>query len=72
MSDHDQHAPARAPMLSRAAWVRILPFLVYLVFIVIADVLERVGVPAPALRWLYPVKIAAVIVTLVICWRHYH
>lgn len=76
MSDTDQQSPAQAgpanaPMLSRAAWVRILPFLVYLLFILIADVLERLGVPAAALRWLYPVKIFAVLVTLVICWREY-
>ncbi len=76
MSDTDQQSPvkagpANAPMLSRAAWVRILPFLVYLLFILIADVLERVGVSAAALRWLYPVKIFAVLVTLLICWREY-
>ncbi len=62
---------ANAPMLSRAAWARILPFLVYLLFIVIADLLGRLGVSDPALRWLYPLKIFAVVVTLVICWRHY-
>ncbi len=76
MSDTEQQfpieaVPANAPMLSRAAWVRILPFLVYLLFILVADVLERVGVSAAALRWLYPVKIVAVLVTLVICWREY-
>jgi CAAX prenyl protease-like protein len=76
MPDQDQQPPvqanpAHAPMLSRAAWVRILPFLVYLLFIVAADLLERLGVSAPALRWLYPVKIFAVVVTLVICWGHY-
>ncbi len=76
MSDQDQQAPvqapaAPAPMLSRAAWVRILPFLIYMGFIVVADLLERAGVSASALRWLYPVKIFAVSVTLVICWGHY-
>jgi CAAX prenyl protease-like protein len=60
-----------APMLSRAAWVRILPFLVYLLFIAAADLLGRLGVSEPALRWLYPVKIFAVLVTLVICYREY-
>jgi CAAX prenyl protease-like protein len=58
-------------MLSRAAWVRILPFLVYLLFIAAADLLGRLGVSEPALRWLYPVKIFAVLVTLVICYREY-
>src|SRR4051812_11018370 len=60
-----------APMLSRAAWVRILPFLVYLFFIVVVDLLGRAGVPAAQLRWLYAVKIFAVLVTLLINWRHY-
>lgn len=58
-------------MLSGAAWARIAPFLVYLLFIVIADLLARWGMSAAALRYLYPVKIFAVVVTLVICWRHY-
>ena len=61
----------KPPMLSHAAWVRIFPFLVYLVFIVAADLLGRLGLSAADLRWLYPVKIFAVIVTLVIFWRHY-
>ena len=76
MSDNDKQSPvqastATAPMLSRAAWVRILPFLTYLFFILAADVLGRLGVSASALRWLYPVKIFSVVVTLVICWGHY-
>lgn len=62
---------ANAPMLNHAAWARILPFLVYLSFIAIVDVLERLGVPAEQLRWLYAVKIFAVVVTLLMCWRHY-
>ena len=76
MSENDkqspiQASPANAPMLSRAAWVRIFPFLIYILFIAIADVLGRLGVSEPAMRWLYPVKIFAVVVTLVICYRHY-
>lgn len=76
MSENDKQSPiqassATAPMLSRAAWARILPFLVYLLFILVADVLGRLGVSEPALRWLYPVKIFAVVVTLVMCWHHY-
>lgn len=79
MSDNDKQSlieagttsAANAPMLSRAAWAHILPFLVYLLFIAIADLLERAGVSASALRWLYPVKIVAVVVTLVIGYRHY-
>ena len=72
----EQSTPAsgaglKPPMLSHAAWVRILPFLVYLIFIVVADLLERLGLSAAALRWLYPVKIFAVMMTLRIFWRHY-
>ena len=76
MSDNDKRSPgqarlANAPMLSGAAWARILPFLVYLFFIVAVDVLDRFGVSAHALRWMYPLKIFAVVVTLVICWPRY-
>jgi CAAX prenyl protease-like protein len=62
---------ADAPMFTHAAWVRILPFAAYLFFIVAGDVLERLGVPAEALRWLYPVKIAAVALLLALFWRQY-
>lgn len=58
-------------MLSHAAWVRLLPFLVYLGFLLIAELLERAGLPAQQLRWLYAVKTAAVVATLVLFWRHY-
>jgi CAAX prenyl protease-like protein len=69
MANPDQ--AASPPMLKHAAWVRVLPFLVYLGFLLIADVLERIGVPAPQLRWLYPVKSLAVVATLALYWRHY-
>jgi CAAX prenyl protease-like protein len=68
MSDRDQPS---APMLSPAAWVRVLPFLVYLLFILVVDLLGRFGVPAAQLRWIYGLKIFAVAVTLLMCWRHY-
>ena len=77
MSDRDEQSNYRAPgaasppLLSRAAWARILPFLVYMLFIVVADVLGRFGVDAQQLRWLYGVKIFAVVLTLLIFWRHY-
>jgi CAAX prenyl protease-like protein len=76
MSDRDPPSAipdpaASAPMLNHAAWMRILPFLVYLLFIVVNDVLGRCGVPAASLRWLYAVKIVAVSATLLMCWRHY-
>src|SRR5438045_809102 len=63
--------PADAPAFSPAAWVRILPFSAYLFFIVAGELLARLGVSAAALRWLYPVKIAAVALLLALFWRHY-
>jgi CAAX prenyl protease-like protein len=68
-------APAAAiaggPMLSRAAWARILPFAAYVCFIVIADLLERLGFAAAELRWLYAVKIGVVTLLLAYFWREY-
>jgi CAAX prenyl protease-like protein len=58
-------------MFGRAGWARILPFLTYLLFIVIADLLARLGWNAQDLRWLYAVKIGAVMLMLVIFWRDY-
>jgi CAAX prenyl protease-like protein len=79
MTEHDDRIappaaaalPADAPMFSHAAWVRILPFAAYLFFIVAGDVLERLGAGADVLRWLYPVKIAAVVLLLALFWRQY-
>jgi CAAX prenyl protease-like protein len=58
-------------MFNRAAWLRILPFAAYLAFIVIGDVLERLGVRQDTLRWLYPAKIALVAMLLALFWRQY-
>ena len=63
--------PADAPMFNRAAWSRILPFAAYLFFIVAGDVLERMGVAASLLLWLYPLKIAIVAALLALFWRQY-
>ncbi|RZT04582.1 hypothetical protein SAMN05216319_3631 [Duganella sp. CF402] len=54
-----------------AAWPRILPFAIYMAFIVVADLLGRLGLTADELLWLYPLKIGAVVLAL--CWgrRHY-
>jgi CAAX prenyl protease-like protein len=79
MTEHDDRiAPpaaatraADAPMFSHAAWMRILPFAAYLFFIVAGDVLERMGVGASALLWLYPLKIAVVALLLALFWRRY-
>ena len=75
MSEHDTPglAAARggAPMLSRAAWARILPFLTYMAFIAVAELLGRLGWSAAELRWLYGVKIGAVVLVLAFFWRQY-
>ncbi|MFC0131723.1 CAAX prenyl protease-related protein [Massilia eurypsychrophila] len=75
MSEHDAPGLAAsrggAPMLSRAAWARILPFLTYMLFIGIADVLGRLGFSAAELRWLYAVKVGAVVLVLAYFWREY-
>ncbi|CUI08217.1 CAAX prenyl protease-related protein [Massilia sp. P8910] len=69
----DLTAPAAAnvPMFSRSAWARILPFLVYIFFIIAVDVLTRLGVDAKALRWMYALKIGAVLATLAWFRRDY-
>jgi len=63
---------ADAPMFNRAAWVRILPFAAYMLFIVVGDGLERLGVSQDTLRWLYPAKILLVAALLAAFWRQYH
>ena len=64
-------APAGVPMFSRAAWARILPFLTYIGFILIADLLGRFGWNAHDLRWVYAVKISAVMLMLFLFRHHY-
>ncbi len=48
-------------MYDHATWCRIAPFGTYLLFLLLADVLLYFGWSADDLRWLYAVKIAAVI-----------
>jgi CAAX prenyl protease-like protein len=79
MTEHEEHrialdaspVPADAPMLGRAAWPRILPFLTYVFFIFAGDMLGRLGYAPSSLRWLYPVKIAAVALMLAFYWKQY-
>jgi CAAX prenyl protease-like protein len=78
MTEQEEHriaraaaGPAEEPMLNRAAWVRILPFAAYMLFIVVQDVLERLGFSSAALRWLYPLKIGIVALLLAFFWRQY-
>lgn len=58
----------RGRMFDRAALPRVAPFLAYLSFIFIADMLGRLGVAAQELRWLYAVKIG-VVLGLLLYWR---
>lgn len=55
-------------MFDRAALPRVAPFLAYLSFIFIADMLGRLGVAAQDLRWLYAVKIG-VVLGMLLYWR---
>ncbi|WP_156116548.1 CAAX prenyl protease-related protein [Massilia sp. 9096] len=82
MSEHDDRyatpaaprvaaKPGGAPMFNRAAWLRILPFAVYMAFIAIAELLTRAGAPPGVLRWLYPLKVGLVAVLLALFWRRY-
>ena len=43
---------------------RIVPFGLYMGFVVLADLLQRAGVSALLLLWLYPLKIGAVVAAL--------
>ena len=82
MTAQQQKAPMQHPagitpqapvpgFFGRASTARILPFATYMVFIAIADLLERLGVSADAMRWLYPVKAAAVVAVL-FAYRHHY
>lgn len=80
MTEHDERriapsvtaaASVDTPMFNRAAWARILPFAAYIFFIIAGDMLERLGFTQAELRWLYPVKIGAVALLLVLFWRQY-
>jgi len=51
-------------MSERGALPRVLPFIVYLAFLLLTDGLERLGFPSSELRWLYVVKIGAVVAVL--------
>lgn len=64
-------AAHRAPIMRRAALVRCLPFFIYMAFLALAELLGQFGWSAAELRWLYAVKIGAVVLALACCWRHY-
>lgn len=50
---------------------RILPFAIYMAFVAIADLMQRYGWSADELRWLYSVKIGAVLLALFAYRRSY-
>lgn len=58
-------------MFDRFALPRVLPFFTYLFFILVADVLIWAGYAQEQLRYLYVVKIAAVLALLWFYRRHY-
>jgi CAAX prenyl protease-like protein len=58
-------------LFNRAAVARIAPFLAYIFFIFATDMLERMGLSAQGLRWLYAARIGAVMLLLAAFWREY-
>lgn len=58
-------------LFSKAAIARIAPFLAYIFFIFATDMLERMGLSAQDLRWLYAARIGAVMLLLAAFWREY-
>ena len=79
---HDQRSPAAAGIshtarppgraaLTRAAWARILPFGVFIFFLVLGDLLAWLGAARATLLWLYPLQSGAVLALLLVLWREY-
>ncbi|UGQ47630.1 CAAX prenyl protease-related protein [Massilia endophytica] len=62
---------AHGPLLYRSAWARILPFALYMAFIAVSDTLQRFGWTVKELHWLYPVKVAVVLLALLAFRRSY-
>ncbi|WP_426111072.1 CAAX prenyl protease-related protein [Massilia sp. PWRC2] len=60
--------PSRWP---RAAVARCLPFLIYMAFLALNELLARLGWSAADTRWLYAVRVGAVLAALALCWRDY-
>jgi uncharacterized protein len=54
-----------------AAFHRVLPFAIYLVFLGIESLLSNLKTDGFDWRWLYPVKISCVAIALLYFWRHY-
>ncbi|HAT32943.1 MAG TPA: CAAX prenyl protease-related protein [Janthinobacterium sp.] len=58
-------------MFERQALPRVLPFLAYMLFIALADLLGRFGWEAAQLRWMYALKIGVVAALLFAFRREY-
>ena len=74
-SDTPAHGAAKTPtavnFFTAESLPRVLPFLVYMFFIFVSDMLGRLGWNADDLRWLYGIKIAAVLAVLLYYRRQY-
>lgn len=64
-------AVATKSVPAHEAWYRIIPFAGYVFFMLLADVLAWLGWNAQELRWLYVIKITAVVVLLWKFWGRY-
>jgi len=59
------------PNVNRDILVRVMPFAVFIGFLVLRNVLPLVFGSAVDWRWIYPAKVAATGLTLALFWRHY-
>jgi hypothetical protein len=66
-----QTEAAKRPLVSRPVLARVAPFAVYMAFLAVEDVARQWLGDALDPRWLYPVKIVAVILTLLYFRRDY-
>ncbi len=57
-------------MLLTPAVARIIPFAIYIAFLVVESVLSDTGIGVQV-RWLYAVKVFSVAVALALLWKHY-
>lgn len=64
-------APRQTGFFTRDSLPRIAPFAAYMAFIVVADLLGRLGWTAQEMLWLYPLKIVTVVALLLVWRRHY-
>lgn len=63
--------------MSSASLHRIIPFAIYMAFLILVsglDALHGLGIDLPSwwdMRWLYAVKVTCVLLALTLFWRHY-